>query len=372
MEHFAPSTPAFPPPSTSTSFRVYCPDEDDSPASDQHPDESRGKVSENIRLDQFYRRWFKPIVIDGEGLSPGTEKVYEGLLAWWKQLTSDPPLRLIDEFTVAAFAKRLRTATYKRGKLGQERPLGEQRAWILLRTLRALLNRIGPSHDPRKMTAALSVRMPVVPMTPVEPDLKAAFSLEQARRIVAAASDFNRPRIEGITPKQFWRGILAFLFVTGLRRGAVLKAEWSMLHRTDHWQLRIPGNRVAKTGKGKWCSIPDWAMAAIESWPRNQPQIFVFPHDVDHLNDLHYELQTIAGIPAEDQLSIQGWRRTHSNAMGDLGLDLATRLSQRALDHADAATTKRHYADFENRVRLKLPPLWDEAEVDDRQLLLFD
>jgi integrase len=372
MEHSPSSTPTFSAPSSAPSIRVYFPDEDDSSPATSNPDErAHGKVSENVRLEQFYRRWFKPIVIDGEGLSTGTERVYEGLLVWWKQLTSDPPLRLIDEFTVAAFAKRLRSATYKRGKLGQERPLGEQRVWILLRTLRSLLNRIGPSHDPRKMTAALPVRMPVVPMTPVEPDLKAAFSLEQAKRIVAAASDFNRPRIEGITPAQFWRGILSFLFVTGLRRGAMLAAEWSMLHRTDHWQLRLPGKSVSKTNKGKWFSIPDWAMRTIESWPRNQSKIFVFPHDVDHLNDLHYELQTIAGIPSADQLSIQGWRRTHSNAMGDLGLDLATRLSQRALDHADAATTKRHYADFENRVRLKLPPLWDESADQDRQLLLF-
>jgi hypothetical protein len=42
-----------------------------------------------------------------------------------------------------------------------------------------------------------------------------------------------------------------------------------------------------------------------------------------------------------------------------------------SLDHADASTTKKHYADFENRVRLRLPPLWDEP-IDDSQKRLFD
>lgn len=355
-------------------FRVIRHD-DDTPepgVASEGEDCSPGKVSENMRLPQFYHRWFVPIVVEGQGRAVGTDLGYRSLLHWWKALTTDPPLRLIDPFVIATFSAKLRKATYRRGKLGIERPLSPNRVSILLRNLRAILNRVGEQRDPSKETAGLKVKVPVVPVETVEAEPKPHFSLDEAKRIIAAAYKIDRPRLEGIEPWQFWRGLLSWYYVTGLRRGTLLNAEWHMTRcESSQWFLNVPGRLVEKTGKPKKVAIPGWAWDAVECWPRRGAFIFTWPHDVDHLNDVHYELQRLANIPDEQQLSIQGWRRTHSNAMGELGFDIAKKLAQLSMCHGDEATTQRHYADFENRARLRLPPLWDEP-IDDSQKRLFD
>jgi integrase len=367
MERF----PSAPGPEPVPSLRLVRPEELELADGADAPDD-RGEVSLNIRLRAFFTRFYKPIVIDGPGLSAGTLAGYLELLGWWERLTSNPPLRLIDQFLVSAFAKRLREATYKRGPLGVERRLSPCRVSLLLRNLRSILYRIGPQRDHRP-AAELPFRPPAVPVDNPELEPKEAFSLERARAIVAAGRLIDRPRLEGIPTPDFWRALLAWYYVTGLRRGGLLGVEWTMLaDRRDHWLLTVPARLVEKTGKGKRIAIPLWACAPVAGWPRGRPQIFAFPYSVDHLNDLHYELQTLAGVPEAEQLPIQGWRRTHANAMGEAGLHLAERLAQAALDHADSRTTRASYADFENRVRLRLPPLWDLSErPDDRQRLLF-
>jgi integrase len=343
------------------------------PASDAD-DQLPTNVTVNMRLPQFFHRWFKPIVIDGEGLAEGTELGYLTLLRWWKQLTSDPPLRLIDPFVVATFSARLRKATYRRGPLGKERPLSAHRVSVMLRNLRALLNRCGAQREPNKQTAGLPLKVPAVPVESIESDPKPCFTLDEAKRIVAAARFIDCPKLDGIEPWQFWRALLAWYYVTSLRRGSLLRLEWSMLRHDGHYcWATVPARLVGKTKKPKRIVLPPWCWREVEHWPRRSERIFLWPHDDDHLNDVHYRLQTLAGIAEEQQLSIQGWRRTHGDAMGNEGLEIAERLAQMALDHSDRRTTKQHYVDFENRVRLRLPPLWDELPpADDRQRRLFD
>jgi len=357
-------------PDSSGSFlRLVLPDE----VACEPEEEGRiGEVSLNIRLRLFFNRWFRPIVIEGGGRSEGTLCGYLELLGWWERLTPDPPLRLIDDFQIAEFCKRLRQAKYRRGKLGTDRPLSASRVWLLLRNLRTVLRRIGPQRDDNP-TAGLAWKMPAVPGEKPETDLKESFTLDQARSIVAASKWMDSPRLEGVAAPEFWRALLAWYYVTGLRRGSLLAVEWSMIaDRREYRLVTVPCAAVQKTKKPSRLWIPQWAWQSVAHWPRSQPVVFVWPHDEDHLNDLHYKLQSLAGIPDNEQLSIQGWRRTHGNMMGECGLDLAQGIAQRALQHGDGRTTKASYADFENRIRLKLPALWDEGPpIDDRQKVLF-
>ena len=354
-------------------FRLLRPEdellEDEQPSADEL---LPGKVSRNIRLAQFFHRWYEPIVIDGQGLAAGTKAGYVELLKWWKRLTTDPPIRSIDEFTVSTFATRLRTATYRRGALGIERTLKPSRVSLLLRNLRSIVGRLGPKREPNKPTAKLLEEPPAVPVDTIMGDPKPCFSLEIARSIVAAAYKIDVPRLEGIEPWQFWRGTLGGYYVTSLRRGGLFDLEWEILRREGgSWWLLVPARFVGKTGKPKRIALPDWFHRSICWWPRRGPKIYTWPHDIDHLNDVHYRLQTIAGIPEDEQMPIQAWRRTHGQAMGNEGLRIAQKLAQMSLDHSDGATTRQHYVDFENQVRLRLPPLWDDEPFDDRQQRLF-
>lgn len=337
----------------------------------ERTDQAAARISVSARLTQFYWQWFQPIVIDGQGLAVGTDLGYQSLLAWWVRLTPDPPLAEIDEFCVANFAAKLRSATYRRGPAGKERPLSPHRVSILLRCLRALLNRAGAQREPSKQTAALELKVPVVPVTDPGGDPKPSFTLDEALRILSAARRIGCPRVDELPPWRFWRGLLAAYYVTGLRRGDLLSATWPQLRDDGQHRWLIVPER--KTGKSKRTVIPPWLWHELSTWPQGEGPIFAWPHHVDHLNDVHYELQTLAGIPRGEQLSIQGWRRTHATAMSDVGFHRAEELSAGSMQHADRATTRRFYVDVENRARLLLPPLWEPPPPGDpRQGRLFD
>ena len=94
------------------SFRLFDPE---SPGTS---DAGPGDISPSMSLSEFFDGWFLPVVLRSRGESGGTETVYRDALAWWTKLTGDPPIRQIDEYTVATFAEGLRSAKYRRGKLG--------------------------------------------------------------------------------------------------------------------------------------------------------------------------------------------------------------------------------------------------------------
>lgn len=330
-------------------------------------------LSPEADLPAFFEAWFLPVAIRGEGKSRGTELQYRETIAWWKQLTADPPLRLIDEFTISSFRDSLAQATYKRGKAGKPRPLSTDRIAIHLRNLRAMLNRIGFKHRPGKATAKILDQVWDVHCPKLHPEPKDCFELEKAQAIVQAAYRTDVPQLAGIEPWQWWRAFLGALYVTDLREGTVRRLERDMLFKKpDGWWLKLPRALVPKTGKGKWMALPDWLMTAIQALPAVGPLIFVASRHKDTLKRDHKHLQSLAGIPFEQQLPLQAWRRTHAREMQRLGAGYAIEVARRSLDHGQSSTTTGHYADITEEIRRRLPPLWEIPNGDTRQKRLFE
>jgi hypothetical protein len=312
------------------------------------------------------------VVLRGKGASQGTILVYTDALRWWKTLTGDPPLAQIDDYTVSAFAEGLRSTRYRRGKLGEWRALTEDSIAKHLRTIRAVLYRIGPTRDPARPAKELVHTAPLISVPKVEQDPKPTFSLAQARRIVEAAQHFRHPDLPGLRPYQWWRGFLGTLYVSGFRPGTARLLEWPMLkHEEDGFWLMVPSRLVPKTKKGTKVALPSWLGEMLANWPRMGLLIFPYPRHKDTLGDDHKALQLLAGMAEDATLELKAWRRFHGDQLERLGIGLADKIGQQALDHGDSVTTKSHYVNLVNELRRRLPCLWDEGPVQRIQRRLF-
>lgn len=335
-------------------------------------------VTPDSTLSEFFENWFLPVVLTPQQSRPGTIRVYLDVLDWWVYFTNDPPVQRIDHRLTAAFVDALRKASYRRGPKSELRRLSHNRIAILLRTLRALLGRIGPRITMSKATACL------VPETPLVPAFKAVFkkkgclTLEQARAVAAACDRMEFPRRS--LPVQFptplwWKARLALLYYTGLRRNTAFGLRWRHVERDgDNWWLNVPASLVSKTNKATRIAVHPQLRDILKRMrcQRGEDHLLVpAACDIDCFGDYHYRLQTLAGVPEAEQISVQGWRRLHGQALAELGLAYAENVARVSLDHSDVRTTNTHYVELVNQLRLKLPPLWPNGVSEETQLTLW-
>lgn len=335
--------------------------------------ESSG-LTPQMSLRDFFSRWFLPIVLRGEKTNAAsTIRLFEDSLEWWERITGDPPLRLIDDYTLAAFHEGLRAATFRRGKLGREKPLSQYTILRHLKHVQQLLERAGPQIDPRKPAKQLVGILPRYRLSKPIAKPKPHFTLEEAQKVVAASIDLTVQMVPGYSTPLFFRGLIGMAFVSGYRVGTLMALEWPWLvEKPDGWWIEAPSEAVPKTGKWKDVALPGWLAEALLAFPRKARKIFPWHCHDDHLDKVHYRLQALARVrPDQQLLGWNAWRRTHATQMAALGAGFALSISQRALDHGDARTTSGHYVDVENLLRRQLPPLWDGPPVPDRQQRLF-
>jgi len=337
-------------------------------------------LSPHMTLASLMRVYFEPVVLVAEGRDRGTVASYWESLGWWQALTGDPPIQAIDDYTLADFKTRLRDeATWKRGPAGSPQRLSKATQIKHLRQLRTLIT--------VAFNKGLLAEMPRLLVGKVKGRPKPHFSVDDARRIVAAAPHMPRARrrLWNVEPGDWWQAVVLVLFYTGLRIGTVLELRRSMLARDDRYPgpyLKIPGELIDEGGETKKVVktrndvdkyLHPLAWQAIQRLA-TPDRIFPWPHCRRHLIDRHEHLQRLAGIAADKLLSPQAWRRTHSTEMAKLGADYGRRIAQQTLDHADQRTTSQFYVDIEAHVIARLPPLVDEPPPrhhGPRQLELF-
>jgi integrase len=351
-------------------FRIWSPDGDFSPGDGK-------SLSPDIRLSQFFERWFLPIVLVGRHASAATIVSYRESLAYWISFTGDPPLEEIDEFVAVEFTSRLHEANYKRGPAGAPKPMKAFTQAKHLRQIRAVLYRTGPTTDAKRQAKELLPRAPMVEIVQVQKSRpKVPFSLEEARGIAAAASRVEAwaPQRGDVTPPAappglWWAAMIAALYYTGLRSGTLLLIRWRMLVvRRDGAWLSLPEEVVPKTHKSREKFLhpsAHSALLAMKASMESKPSTLIFDwqRSYSHFVDCHERLQKLAGIPPiettprDKWLSPQAWRRTHAKQMGRLGIKSAAAIAQTTLDHADSATTEQFYCDMEPDFIRLLPPL---------------
>jgi len=350
-------------------LRLFTPD---------HPSqvESDGpRLSDRMTLSQFFECWFLPVVLVQHATKPQSIKPYRDALRYWKLITHDPPLRLIDEYVVAMFLDGLRSATWSRSKLrGSDRLLSEATQAKHLRYIRAILYRTGPSINPKRPGKGLIAAAPYVYVPPVDGEPKPPYSLDQVRRMMAATAQMERPDIAGITPGAWWQATLCLLFYTGQRYATIINPRlvWDKIEqRADGWWLKLDRDDVPKTSKAQNIALHHDAVTAISRIQSQRKRIIPFPHCKTAFDDWHTELQELAGIPAAEQMSVQAWRRTHGCELAELGLKKAEELARSSLNHANVKTTRRSYVNVEAKFIRQLPSILPAAGDDARQRKLF-
>lgn len=327
------------------------------------PDGTDG-LSAAMRLSEFYRRWFRPVVL--VDVAAATLAIYADAIEWWVRLSGDPPLDQIDAVKIAEFRRALKTARWRRSPTGRDYPLSLATQAKHLKNLRAILLRTGPTLHPSRPCTELVERATWIAVSKPKHSPKRPFELPVARLLwrTCAAMTWGE-RLKCLWPAApapaWWRAYLALAYYLGLREGTVLSLTWGMIDRREAgWWLDVPPECVAKTHKGIQKFLHPHAVETIgalglPSGPADP--IVPYYQSASHFDDQHRRLQCLAGLPAERWLSPQAWRRTHARQMGLVGLSRAMSLAQWSADHADQKTTREHYADLEPDVMLRLPRL---------------
>lgn len=334
-------------------------------------EDPHSRLSSGMRLTEFFSEWYLPIVLVGErAVSESTIGEYRTSLAWWAKLTGDPPIAHIDEYVVADFVTRIRTATFSRGLATRQHLLSKWTSAKHCANIRYVLARCGPTVDSARPGKALLSAVPRVPVRkPRHAAPKPCFGLTQARRIVAARDKMVYPSHDWCTPAQWWLALLSLFFYTGLRSGTVLRLRWDWLsEREDGWWLDVPEHAVPKTHKATAKPLSGHAMQALEPLRGHGDLLVPWPHCYEHLRRVHESLQTAAGV--SPILSVQAWRRTHGNELARLGANYGSQLAQQSLDHSDSRTTENFYVDVRSQLLRKLPSLLQNDDGQ-QQLRLF-
>ncbi len=139
-----------------------------------------------LRLSEFFETWFLRHVLDRDGRDPKTAGSYRESLKWWRALTDDPPVDAIDSETITRFAAGLLKATWRRG-CGESRPLSACSINKHKKQIRAILYRLGPDVDPRRECTGILAKAPHIAVRQPKLKPKAAWELDEVKRIVAAA-----------------------------------------------------------------------------------------------------------------------------------------------------------------------------------------
>jgi hypothetical protein len=324
---------------------------------------SDGTLTPQMKLSEFFKAWFLPVVLQGQDeISGSTIKLYHNAMHYWVELAGDPPINQIDEFVISKFVSLLRNTTFKRGRFGRDIPLKPNTVKKHITALRSIMYRIGPETDPRRTAKELIKKVPYMKIPTVRTQIKAPFTLDAARLIVAASRHMETPKASNVPAWMFWTAFCAGGFYLGVRSGTVLALRQNMAVKIrGEWWADIPQEAVPKTEKPVKRRLHP---KLIEVWSRifdmdnpTDKLIIEWPHDYRHLIRQHARLQEIAGF--QKTLSPQVWRRTHGEEMAELGYRDAVQLAQESLDHSSASTTLNHYTDVKNKFVHRLPNLWE-------------
>jgi len=238
---------------------------DDHDAPDDAPDHG-GPLARSMTLSEFAEAWYIPIVLEAERESSESTLVELRRSLWyWERTTGAPSLAEIEaqgDILVAKFQTGLRNWQWAgRGRFSQTRPLTPATIAKHLRQVRAVLYRIGPQTDPARTAKRLVDQVPYIRVRKPKGKPKGRMELAEVEALFqsvdlmtnpgrwsASPSGRRKPRRDdsrrGITER--WRAFVLVSFYTGMRIGALLLLERSMLTRTREGQHHDSPHRCGR------------------------------------------------------------------------------------------------------------------------------
>jgi integrase len=340
---------------------------------------SRGAsaVSAGSTLRELFDGWYRTEILTARRkASEETVAGYGPLLDRWEELTDNPSVARITTAVVNEFRARLLEAKTQRRLSRKPTTLSPARVQNLLIRLRALLAILGPSRTEQDGRLGFVGLLPWVDCS--APDSVAVPSLLDSLR-APAIDDFRRWMRAGdrwpVAQRAGMRALVALLFYTGYRCGAVLRLRWRHV-------VELPG-------QGRWFdtrSLPQsrkkrvfpkpvhpslWRLL-LDAWGGSpcEPDDFLLPRSLrskkppdgwpQQRQIVRRWLHRLQGLAGDTDLyTTHDVRAGHIRAVGEQGLASAMRLAQGSVGHASSRTTSGHYWDPTAAAILALPDLSD-------------
>lgn len=323
-----------------------------------------------LPLREVFEKWFLPNVLAdplerSRPVSPATLSLYREALGWWERSTRNPAAGEIRDVDAVAFLAGLASLKYRRGRLAPERSLAPATRAKHVAAVRAILSRLvsdgrasGLSLD--LLESRVRLRKPRVDFLPKPtPPADLLFRICEGLKTGAAElRGLELPSPPGSPPAAWWRAFLGTLYAHGWRVQTALGLRRDFLRlEAETWRLKVPGEHVGKTHKAAARPAPDWLRRLWDAAQVEGPLLLGSPCSSGWLLDRWHSLQRCTGIATAGAYSLHSLRRLHSVELGRVGFDLASSLSRDALQHADGATTRAHYADLVELAILRLRPI---------------
>lgn len=348
-------------------LRVFRPDESapELERASQDGNADRPVLSPRMTLGEFSGAYYVPHVLAGKDRSPRTLDEIATSLKYWAELTSDPPLALIDDAWVELFKTRLAAPIVRRvGTLRKRIVLAPQTVRKHCAQLAPILRATGPKRPWNKRGAGVLDDPPEIELPAAgDPRPVDAPNLDALDAIYRACDAADVPRLSWIDAPTWWRALLVCCYETALRIGSLIYVDRSWI-RGDHrgLSLYVPRSRYKGRRRGKVFPVNDVAAAwfdvliaaqrragVLDGTPHGD-RLFRWPHDPhaggdprEHNDDFSYLQATRRKIFARAGVSIAGGfhalRRSHATHRAVVDLSAA----QRALGHERGRTTAQHY-----------------------------
>jgi len=334
-----------------------------------------GSLTPRTTLSRFFKTYGRQCLAD-RGASRANVAQYEESVRLWGEATGDPQLQWIRRGTIVEFRN------YLAGRPGRASArVSQNTVRKHLIAIKAVLRWAGPrgsatpeAYSKRGLFGVDEDGDPRLPppikLPPAQSKTPDPLSLENIARWMRACDVARVPKLTGVTPGDWWRGLIAFSYNVGTRINTTLAIEWSMVR--GNW-LVIPADDV----KGRRGELRIWfnaaARQAAEAVRTDHRRLFPWPHTPQHVINVQARIIAASEIPEEE-----AYGGTHR-----LRKALATWLTARnpavarmQLGHSLAGDVLlAHYADpaIIGRLMERVPqPHCDwPPKADDRQMLLF-
>ncbi len=317
--------------------------------------DARG-LSPQMGLWQFYLNYARPVVLEPKSKPRGLD-VYDQVMGRWRDLTGDPPLASIDEYTLSEFIARVKSLTTRAG-----RPLANNtihKHWV---HVDRILKLTGPRSRQQKAGKGLLEEVPFIegPRKEEKPVID-PYSIAEIESLLMVCQRATVPRsVRGIGAPTFWRALVLFIYNVGTRIETTLQIEWEMIH--ENW-LALPA-AIMKGHAGKRPWLNGHAMEAIEPLrAAGHGRIFPWPHTSWYIQEVRRRLlaRTLIPLRRRRDLGFHGLRR----AMTAMIAPESAPVAQDQLGHTEWATTKGSYIPKEVRAQvMERLPQPDASRVD--------
>lgn len=287
-------------------------------------------------------------------VSSATHRNYLQGLDWWEKITANPHLDDLRQADVSAFRADI------------DATLATTTANKHLRSLRTILNRLGPASARYPDAAELLAKPPFVKLLTEEPPVPIHFTDDELNALWTAAGKLTWPRVLKIKPAAWWRGVLVFGITYGPRIGDLLGLSRHNLFIGEDSELWIRW-RAQKTGKLHAWPMTEATCKALDPLAYDptafgaDPEYRLIPAPKNPAK-LYATFRTwcaLAGIVRPEPLSFHALRSTAAKRYDAVQRGLGAVI----LGHAvEATVTNKHYlgdaalADAYEAIRTLPPP----------------